>query len=194
VTARHRGASAARISGLPHERVDIGRVRATRSAMVLRTVLGSCASVCLFDPVLRIGGMNHILVPCSDCSGDSTRRCGVQAMELLINEMMKLGADRRRLVAKAFGCANVLRVFRKPTIGEANAAFVREFLRTEGIPLVAERMGGNKAVQLNFHTGSGKAYLRAVDGSRLPALVREEDAYFHTRTAERFIAPEPTLF
>jgi chemotaxis protein CheD len=174
--------------------VDIGKVRASAGEMVLRTVLGSCASVCLHDPILHIGGMNHILVPCSASDEGANERCGVQAMELLINEMMRLGADRRRLIAKSFGCANVISGFQNPTIGEANARFVREFLHLEGIPLVAERMGGNQAVQLNFHTHTGKAFLRAVDGSRLPTLVRDELVYLNTGVRERFRFPEPTLF
>lgn len=176
------------------DRVDIGKVRASTTERVLRTVLGSCASVCLYDPILHVGGMNHILVPSSTSDHGTAERCGVQAMELLINEMMRLGADRRRFIAKAFGCANVISGFQNPTIGEANAQFVREFLKLEGIPLVAERMGGTKAVQLNFHTGTGKAYLRAVDGSRLPLLMREELAYLNTRAIDRFRAPEPIVF
>lgn len=74
----------------------IGEVAASREPAVLETLLGSCVAVCLYDPVLRAGGMNHILLP--RCRlGDKNPRCGIHAMELLINELMKIGADRRIL-------------------------------------------------------------------------------------------------
>ncbi len=63
-------------------------------------------------------------------------------MELLINAIMKEGGDRRKLVAKAFGAGNVVASLQSPTIGEQNATFIRTFLATEGIPLVAQRLGG----------------------------------------------------
>jgi chemotaxis protein CheD len=177
----------------PQRRVDIGEVAASAHPLRLHTILGSCVAVCLWDPVAGAGGMNHILVPSSSscrCGG----RCGVHAMELLINAVMKAGGDRRRFVAKAFGGANVLPVFQTPTVGDMNARFVREFLSTEKIPLMAERMGGNRAVRVIFHADSGRAFVHTVDGSRLPAIVREETIYFNKPVVERFPDEEPILF
>lgn len=177
----------------PQRRVDIGDVAASCHPLRLHTVLGSCVAVCLSDPVAGAGGMNHILVPSSGSSGCGSR-CGVHAMELLINAVMKAGGDRRRFVAKAFGAANVLPVFQTPTVGDLNARFVREFLRTENIPLVSERMGGDRAVRVVFHAHSGRAFVHTVDGSRLPEIVRDETLYFNTPTRERFPDEEPILF
>jgi chemotaxis receptor (MCP) glutamine deamidase CheD len=151
----------------------IGEVAASRSPAVLDTLLGSCVAVCLYDPVLRAGGMNHILLPRCDV-GDKNPRCGIHAMELLINELMKLGGDRRRFIAKAFGGASVLKGIKMLPIGNENARFVREFLATERIPLVAERMGGDHAVHLYFRTDTGKASVHTVDGSSLPRIINAE--------------------
>lgn len=151
----------------------IGEVAASRSPIVLDTLLGSCVAVCLYDPVLRAGGMNHILLPrCR--AGDKNPRCGIHAMELLINELMKIGADRKKLVAKAFGGASVLEGIKLLSIGNENAKFVREFLATEKIPLVAERLGGTHAVHLYFRTDTGRATVHTVDGSGLPKIVNAE--------------------
>lgn len=151
----------------------IGEVAASREPAVLDTLLGSCVAVCLYDPAIRAGGMNHILLP--RCRvGDKNPRCGIHAMELLINELMKIGADRRKLLAKAFGGANVLEGIKSLPIGEENARFVREFLATERIPLVAERLGGNHAVHLYFRTDTGKATVHTVDGSTLPKIIDAE--------------------
>jgi chemotaxis protein CheD len=81
------------------------------------------------------------------------------------------------LVAKAFGGGNVVSSLQSPTIGELNATFIRSFLATEKIPLVAQRLGGKQAVQVNFHTDTGKAVVNTVDGSRLLSILSAEDDY-----------------
>ena len=165
---------------------------ASAAPLLLQTLLGSCVAVCLRDPVTRAGGMNHILLP-GKCDDNRPSRCGVHAMELLINAVMKEGGDRRRLVAKVFGGGNVIASLQSPTIGELNAAFIREFLATEGIPLVAQRLGGTHAVQVHFRTDTGKAILHSVDGSRLPSILSAEDAY-RCAAAEKGSGGEIVLF
>jgi chemotaxis protein CheD len=181
---------------LPHKsRVSlyIGEVAASMSPVVMDTLLGSCVAVCLYDPVLRAGGMNHILLPKCQ-AGDESPRCGIHAMELLINKLMKLGGEKRRFVAKAFGGANVLRGIKMLPIGEGNATFVRAFLATERIPLIAERMGGNHAVHLYFRTDTGKVTVQTVDGSRLPKIVKAEGDYCKPPSVDRSFGGEITLF
>ena len=138
--------------GLPPEqrkRIYIGEIVASATPLVVQTLLGSCVAVCLRDPATGVGGMNHILLP-GRCDG---ARCGVNAMELLINAIMQKGGDRRRL------------------------AFVRDFLATERIALVAQRLGGTHAVQVHFRTDTGEAIVHSVNGSRLPSILSTEDAY-----------------
>lgn len=171
----------------------IGEVAASLAPAMLDTVLGSCVAVCMYDPVLRAGGMNHILLP--NCRvGERNSRCGVHAMELLINEVMKLGGERRRFVAKAFGGANVLGGIKMPPIGCGNAKFVREFLAVERIPLVAERMGGSHAVHVYFHTDTGKASVHTVDGSSLPKVIDAEKSYWQSPLPHSSYSGEITLF
>jgi chemotaxis receptor (MCP) glutamine deamidase CheD len=156
--------------------LHIGDIAASHAPVVLDTLLGSCVAVCLYDPLLGAGGMNHILL--SSCpAGEKNARCGVHAMELLINELMNLGGDRRRFIAKAFGGANVIEGVKMPPIGDRNAHFVRAFLATERIPLVAERLGGNHAVHLYFRTDTGKVNLRSINGSALPKIIAAEKRY-----------------
>jgi chemotaxis protein CheD len=127
----------------------IGEVAASQSPVVLDTLLGSCVAVCMYDPMLRAGGMNHILLPKCQ-AGDKSSRCGVHAMELLINELMKLGGEKKDSLPRRLAEPTYSRNEDAP-VGEGNAMFVRQFLATERIPLVAERMGGNHAVRLYFH-------------------------------------------
>ncbi|MGD0731324.1 MAG: chemotaxis protein CheD [Terracidiphilus sp.] len=173
--------------------LHIGDVAASQFPVVIDTLLGSCVAVCMFDPVLRAGGMNHILLP--KChAGEKNSRCGIHAMELLINELMKLGGDRRRFIAKAFGGANVLQGVKVLPVGDANARFVRDFLATERIPMVAERLGGNRAVHLYFHTNTGKATVHTVDGSSLPKIINGESSYSISPCPGKPYYGEITLF
>jgi len=148
---------------LPRRRIALGEMAANATPSEISTVLGSCVAACLYDPEARVGGMNHFLLPDGDAATQMPRRYGVHAMELLINEIMKQGGDRRRLVGKAFGGAH------SPSLGDAgrrvaesNAAFVRRFLQVEGIPLLAERLGGEQPLEVRFETHSGRARVRAL--------------------------------
>ncbi len=183
------------VAGRHIERVCVrsGHIAVSSSSAVLDTLLGSCVAVCLFDPLIHVGGMNHILLP-AGAGDDRNARFGVHAMELLINRLMQMDANRKRLVAKAFGGACVLSGMDTMRIGEMNARFVRNFLQTERIPLVAQRLGGEHAVHLYFHTGTGKAIVRTVDGSSLPKIVHDEAEYWQSRKIESAIRGEVTLF
>ena len=88
----------------------------------LSTVLGSCVACCMWDPMARVGGMNHFLVA-GDQYGESehTLSHGVYAMEVLINGLLKRGANRNCLKAKLFGGAAITRGL--PDIGKQNSAF-----------------------------------------------------------------------
>ena len=119
-----------------------GEYYATGRDMVLVTVLGSCVCACIRDRTSRIGGMNHFMLPDSgqDRSnplGESARY-GTYAMEILINQLLKMGAQRSNFEAKVFGGGAVLRGFTVANVGERNADFVLKFLQTEKISIAAQ--------------------------------------------------------
>lgn len=151
--------------------VSQGEFRATRDPIeTLSTVLGSCVAACLWDPVALIGGMNHFLLPNAGAGADVvSSRYGINAMEMLINNLLKLGADRRRLQAKLFGGASMSSNL--ADIGGLNARFAKSFLATEDIPCVAASLGGNSARRVTFHATTGHArqlIIEAADPIRLP--------------------------
>lgn len=125
---------------------------------VVTTVLGSCIAVCLRDPVLRIGGMNHFLLAepgCDVVRPDDMQRYGIHAMEVLINALMSRGAERKRLRAHLYGGADVLSGL--TAIGTQNGAFARRYLRTEGISIIHEDVGGRAARRVEFMPHEGKS-------------------------------------
>jgi chemotaxis protein CheD len=139
--------------------------------VVLSTVLGSCVAACIRDPDAGVGGMNHFLLPGELNSGtsDDAERYGVHLMELLVNGLLKRGAQRQRLEAKLFGGARV--VAGLSDIGAKNAAFARSYLRNEGIKLVAEDLGGVNGRRVEYYPVSGRA--RQIFLSSTSATLRE---------------------
>ena len=119
-----------------------GEYYATGRDMLLVTVLGSCVCACIRDRISGIGGMNHFMLPDAgqdqgDPLGESARY-GTYAMEILINQLLKMGAQRSNFEAKVFGGGAVLRGFTVANVGERNADFVLKFLQTERIPIAAK--------------------------------------------------------
>ena len=144
---------------------------AAQSGVVLTTVLGSCVATCLWDPHRGIGGMNHFLLPGDSESDDDSLKYGVNAMELLVNALLQQGALRTRLQAKLFGGANVIRNL--SDIGAKNAAFATEFLKAEGIPCIAQSMGGDRGRRIRFWPTTGRAGQALLESSH-EDLVRAE--------------------
>lgn len=173
-------APAARPSAAPFDAsIIVGGVFASKEPKVVRTLLGSCVAACLYDPVAQVGGMNHFMLPDGESQpGADSARFGVHAMEVLVNEIMKLGGDRRRLQAKVFGGADVVDSLRSSSgVGQRNSEFVRTFLRTEGITLVGERLGGRSPLEVRFHTGTGKALVREAGLESMREARAQEEKY-----------------
>ncbi len=155
--------------------IGIGEYYASNEGMVIYTLLGSCVAVCLFDPENRIGGMNHILMPGLPDMGryDASARYGVNAMELLINGIMKLGGNRQKLVAKTFGGANVIPSIPKDrAMGGKIVEFVEKFLDAENIEIISRDFGGYDTRKVYFHTDTGEVFLKRV--SSLKSIARKE--------------------
>lgn len=132
------------------------------------TVLGSCVAVCLHDPVNKLGGMNHFLLPSGhDNDGSRPMRYGLFAMETLINALMKQGAKKSLLQAKIFGGARISADLRD--IGRSNAAFARDYLATEGIACLGESLGGQNARRVIYRPATGHARMLIVPSSDVAA-------------------------
>lgn len=168
----------ARDPSLKHSTIHIGGVYVSRVPAVVRTVLGSCVSACLYDPALGIGGMNHFILPDNhEDDGDSTRY-GINAMEVLINRLMKLGADRFRLQAKVFGGGDILGFNESINkVGPRNAEFILRFLRDERIEVIGQRLGGSDPLDIFFFTHTAKVLVRPLRNQNINRLVQSEQRY-----------------
>ncbi|MEM9248319.1 MAG: chemotaxis protein CheD [Pseudomonadota bacterium] len=128
---------------------------ASEPNVVLSTLLGSCVAACIWDPDLGIGGMNHIVLPERAGGRVSDNFAGVNAMELLINGIIKQGGRRPHLQAKLFGGASMIAGL--STVGVRNAEFATEFLEREGIPCLSTSLGGDAGRRVQFWPATGRA-------------------------------------
>lgn len=174
-----------------------GEYYATGRDMLIVTVLGSCVAACIRDPVTGIGGMNHFMLPHDTQSGaglvSSSARYGTYAMELLINQIIKLGARRERLEAKLFGGGNVMKGFTVTDVGERNARFAIEYLKLEGIRLVAQDLRDDYPRKVYFFPATGRVLVKKLRSVHNDTIVRRERDYEHKLAAES-VAGEVELF
>jgi chemotaxis protein CheD len=136
-----------------------------RADTILTTILGSCVSTCICDPVAGVGGMNHFLLPGNGTEDRQSIRYGLHAMELLINGLLKMGATKPRMQAKLFGGAAMSDGFGR--IGEENGIFAQEFLSNEGIGCVAKSLGGTAARRIRYTPTTGYAQQLIVQQAEL---------------------------
>jgi chemotaxis protein CheD len=181
----------------PHEIAVIlpGEFFVSATPMVVYTVLGSCISACIRDPVAQVGGMNHFMLPepkgdGKDSWGESTRY-GSYAMETLINEILKRGGRKQRLL---FGAGKIHDSM--IDVGARNAEWVLEFLRTEGLQAANSDLGDVFPRKVYYFTESGRILLKKIERVKNHTIMDREREYAATVQAKQqvVVEEEVTLF
>lgn len=137
-----------------------GEFYVTSKPEMITTVLGSCVSACIYDPLTGCGGMNHFMLPGDERNSktDASARYGLYAMESLINEILKLGASKDKLRAKLFGGGQIIE--NMTNVGLKNIRFAKTFLFSESIELVSSDLGLAYPRKVNFYPSTGKAFVK----------------------------------
>jgi chemotaxis protein CheD len=165
-------------------RILPGEYFVTRSDEIITTVLGSCISACVRDPGLRIGGMNHFMLPEDITHGSSNwldpraglaTRYGSFAMESLINDLMKLGARRDRLEVKLAGGGRILASM--TDVGARNIQFARNWLSIEGLKIAGEDVGDSYPRRIQYFPVSGRVLMFRLRSPDHSAVVSREKEY-----------------
>jgi chemotaxis protein CheD len=176
----------------PEVIIHIGQVYATREPTIIKTVLGSCIAACLFDPVARVGGMNHFMLPAPEnptTDAGDVSRFGVHAMDLLIGALQRAGGERCRLQAKVFGGGHVLRIaVNGNSVPERNIRFIERFLTTERITVVSRDLGGYLPRRIQFQTDTGKVLVKRLGQHTVRQTRAEEKEHLQAigQTARAF--------
>jgi chemotaxis protein CheD len=169
----------------PHEVATIlpGEFFVSDTPMVVYTLLGSCVSACIRDPIARVGGMNHFMLPApkhgeSHNSWGESTRYGSYAMELLINEILQRGGLKSRLEIKLFGGGRIYDG--NVDVGANNATWVLEYLTQEGLSPLKADLGDVCPRKVYYFTDSGRVLLKKLDRVTSRTLVDREKQYQET--------------
>lgn len=134
---------------------------------LITTILGSCVAVCLYDPVLKIGGMNHYMLPLWNGQGLASPRYGNIAIRKLIDNIESLGSSKANLKAKIFGGAEIISTnISQFMIGERNISIAKDHLHEENIQIVASSVGGKHGRKIIFDTFSGEVRQKYVGAQK----------------------------
>ena len=168
-----------------------GEYFVTRSDEAITTVLGSCIAACIRDPAVRIGGMNHFMLPEDNSVGKSSwidgpgglaTRYGSYAMESLINELMKLGARRDRFEVKLFGGGKILSSM--TDVGKKNILFAKEFLKLEGFKISAEDVGDACPRRVMYFPANGIVMCKRLRALDVVDIAQRETSYLTSLAAK----------
>lgn len=141
--------------------IHAGELFVTSEPIYISTILGSCVSVCLYDPVRKISGMNHFLLPLWNGNGLQTPRFGNIAISRLIEQMKAHGVSQGSMQAKLFGGANIHpNTLESLMVGKKNVILAKEILAEYRIPIVAEDTGGYRGRKIKMDSLSGKIWMQ----------------------------------
>ena len=170
---------------------------------MISTVLGSCISACIRDPIANIGGMNHFMLPIDNknIGKQMTKeqlsvasRYGDFAMEKLINVIISNGGKRKNLEVKVFGGGRVVSQLHSSDVGERNIEFVKEYLHYEGLDIVSEDTGDVYPRKVHYYSDTGKVLVKKLRVIKNPTITSREDKYFSSITKKPEQSEELELF
>ncbi|MCP4133270.1 MAG: chemotaxis protein CheD [bacterium] len=148
--------------------VGIADIGVAESPDVLRTILGSCIGVCLYDPESKKGGLCHIMLPAQRSNTSSPKKYADTAIPMLIEELEKIGAQTGKLVAKIAGGATMFKLSENSImadIGRNNSNKVKEILTERNIKLLAEDVGGDYGRTIDFFIETGEVKIKSIGKS-----------------------------
>jgi chemotaxis protein CheD len=144
--------------------VGVAQVRFSSSPSILRTILGSCVGICVYDRMKKIGGLAHILLPNDQSSGATPEKYAETAIPLLVNQLLKEGGKKEFMSAKIAGGASMFKFdtnIALGQIGDRNIEETKKVLQKLGIPLLEEDVGGHAGRVIDFFLEDGRMKVKA---------------------------------
>lgn len=162
-----------------------GECYVSKQSEVIGTVLGSCISACIRDPIIKVGGMNHFMLPLQKTDVSISRASAMDpalcygnwAMEHLVNEILKLGGKKDRLEVKVFGGGRVLSGMSNIDVGKKNIDFVHFYLEQEGLTIAAEDMGDIYPRKVLYFPETGNVKMKKLKSNTTPEVSKQEKDY-----------------
>ncbi len=136
---------------------------ASRDRYIVNTILGSCVAVCLYDPVLKIGAINHFMLPLWNGQGLASTKYGNIATEKLIEKMTGYGCYKNKIIAKVFGGGEVIDTkISQFLIGERNIEIALKILKEHNIKIKAQSTGGQYGRKIIYNTYTGEVIQKII--------------------------------
>jgi chemotaxis protein CheD len=152
--------------------LGLGELRAARGedTVLISLGLGSCVALCAYDPVSKVGGMAHMVLPRSSEGRSDGRNSKFvdHAIPMLIEEMLELGAIKSRMIVKITGGGQMIATQSRNgllDIGDRNVESTRAVLADLGLSVQADETGGTHGRTARLYLGSGKLLVSAVGGA-----------------------------
>ena len=139
---------------------------ASQKPIFIHTILGSCVAICLYDPVLKFGGMNHFMLPLWNGNGLASPKYGNIAIDKLIEKLILFGSAKYNLKAKVFGGSDILsQTINMFNIGERNIQIARKLMEDNDIQVVSSNVGGSRGRKIRFNTFTGEVTMTWINKS-----------------------------
>lgn len=188
-----------RLHGIIAAKILPGEYYVTLGDEMIVTVLGSCISACVRDPVAKVGGMNHFMLPMSNRQdaerwgggADAPTRYGNYAMEHMLNDIFKQGGRRERLEVKIIGGGQI--IAHMTDVGRRNIEFVKHYLRSEGLKVVGSDVGGIHPRKVYYFPVTGRGQVKKLTSLHNNTITERERQYLSTLQTQP-IAGEVELF
>lgn len=183
-------------TGMPTAKILPGEFYVTSHNEVITTVLGSCISACVRDKRVKIGGMNHFMLPMqgdNSCNKElsNAARYGNFAMEQMINDILRNGGSRDNLEIKIFGGGKVMKGM--TDVGKRNISFVKDYIQIEGYNLAAEDVGGMYPRKVIFYPKDGKVLIKKLY-SKHNSTIEARDENYYSKISSQKVESDIELF
>lgn len=147
-------------------KVGVADFKIASSPDIIRTILGSCVGICLYDPKICIGGLSHIMLPLANGSKINKKKYADTAIPLLLEEMERNRAIRKRIVAKIVGGSSMFKMSKDcmmAKIGDRNVEAAKQLLQDLNIHILSEDVGGDYGRTIDFFVENGMIKIKSLN-------------------------------
>ncbi|MEO8271688.1 MAG: chemotaxis protein CheD [Aureliella sp.] len=145
-----------------HASIRMGEMNIASDGEELRTLLGSCVGLALYDSRQRVGGLAHIVLPDSRGSMTTPGKFADLAIPVLISLLSKKTSRKLSLTAKIAGGASMFKTTAATNIGLLNIEACENILRELRVPIIGRHCGGGQGRRMTLKTGDGKVVIEIV--------------------------------
>ncbi len=157
--------------------------------VAFKTLLGSCVAIMFYDKFKKIKSMNHFLLPTTSSANDDMKY-GLYSVEAMLNEMYKLGCNKKNMAAKISGGADIMQLNVSSTsIGYRNVEFAKDFCKSEGFKLISEHTRGEHG-RLILLTDGFQTFIKVTQKNETDSKILQDEKALQTEITKAPVIKE----